>query len=421
MQQSALSMTQHLQAWLLQSPIPVETWLGWMLAALLVAVVAWSAKLFLRSRDQTLERELENAQRELSELVEDQRLLTRFIREFPDLSRELHSSLTTRKLPLVLLTIIERAFRPEQALVLLRRRKAGFGGEVRGPLVVVGTLPPSSSIKMGTEIPYGHGQIGWVAEAQQAFDREELGTLRPAESQLRKANFPTMRTDLAAPMVFHEETLGVLAVSRPRRRPAASKELLRLIAQLGALTYFNVTAFRRMKRNAELDRLTGILNKAAVTKALSEEIVISEGGSTPFSIFLFDIDNFKTYNDVNGHQAGDRLLAELPTLVQDMTRDEDIFGRFGGEEFLLILPGSDTPQAVAVAQKIRRRLADHDFPFREKQPMGYVSVSGGIASYPRDGRDSTRLLRLADEALYNAKRQGRNRVMLAKPTSLGVA
>jgi diguanylate cyclase (GGDEF)-like protein len=132
------------------------------------------------------------------------------------------------------------------------------------------------------------------------------------------------------------------------------------------------------------------------------------------SVFLFDIDNFKNYNDSNGHLAGDKLLQELAGLVNDAVRKDDIFGRFGGEEFLLIMPHTNAYQALQAAEKIRGRLASHRFAFAERQPLKLVSISGGVAEYPLHGLDAAGLLHAADEALYDAKRSGRNRVLPAR-------
>ena len=131
------------------------------------------------------------------------------------------------------------------------------------------------------------------------------------------------------------------------------------------------------------------------------------------SVFMFDIDNFKNYNDTNGHLAGDELLQELARLVQDNIRKDDVFGRFGGEEFLVVLPHTNASQALAAAEKLRAVVADHAFAFRDSQPLGRVSISGGVAEYPHDGRDAVALLRAADQALYDAKHRGRNRVLAA--------
>src|SRR5262245_50789483 len=174
-----------------------------------------------------------------------------------------------------------------------------------------------------------------------------------------------------------------------------------------------------------MDGLTRVFNKRHMEQQLFELIyrtacaaydqrdTSAAQASEALSIFLFDIDNFKHYNDSNGHLAGDKLLQELSRLVQENIREDDIFGRFGGEEFLLILPRTNLAQGLAAANKIRGVIAAHKFPFAERQPLGSISVSGGVAEYPYDGMDAVSLLKAADQALYEAKRQGRNRILAA--------
>jgi diguanylate cyclase (GGDEF)-like protein len=135
-------------------------------------------------------------------------------------------------------------------------------------------------------------------------------------------------------------------------------------------------------------------------------------------VFLFDIDNFKNYNDTNGHLAGDKLLQQLAGLVNESVRKDDIFGRFGGEEFLLVMPHTTAQQGMAAAEKVRNLIATQKFAFAEKQPLGVVSISGGVAEYPHHGLDAAGILHAADEALYEAKRSGRNRVLQAKAAAV---
>jgi diguanylate cyclase (GGDEF)-like protein len=198
------------------------------------------------------------------------------------------------------------------------------------------------------------------------------------------------------------------------------------VAQTGAQVLHSANQVSRMKTTAELDGLTRIYNKKHTEQALNDLVYRaacatydqrSAGQAQPaqsLSVFLFDIDNFKNYNDTNGHLAGDKLLQELAGLVNDAVRKDDIFGRFGGEEFLLVLPHTNATQGMAAAEKIRSLLAKHPFPFAEKQPLGCISISGGVAEYPFHGLDAAGLLHASDEALYEAKRSGRNRVLPAK-------
>jgi diguanylate cyclase (GGDEF)-like protein len=178
-----------------------------------------------------------------------------------------------------------------------------------------------------------------------------------------------------------------------------------------AFTY--VTKLRQTEHAADIDSLTGALNKRCLQQRLGDWIHYAERESQPLSLLLLDIDHFKNYNDTNGHLAGDKLLQELASLVSESVRKDDIFGRFGGEEFLLILPHTNTSQALAAAEKIRSRLAAHPFAFAERQPLQVISISGGVAEYPMHGLDAAALLHAADEALYQAKRTGRNRVLPA--------
>ena len=185
------------------------------------------------------------------------------------------------------------------------------------------------------------------------------------------------------------------------------------MAQTGARALQGSAAYTQIKTSSELDGLTQIFNKCQMTQTLSQMIYEAGKRVGGLSIFLFDIDNFKNYNDVNGHLAGDKVLQVLARLVQENIRKADVFGRFGGEEFLMILPDTTLPQALVVAYKVRAVIAGHPFPFAARQPLGRVSVSGGVAEFPSDALESTALLRAADEALYEAKRQGRNRVLAA--------
>ena len=203
----------------------------------------------------------------------------------------------------------------------------------------------------------------------------------------------------------------MIALSGTPYQGSDAKKAMWLIAQIGAVALHNADTYSQMKYTADVDGLTRIFNKRHLLAQLSEHIYQAQKNLTNLSVFLFDLDNFKNYNDVNGHVAGDKLLKELASLVKENIREESIFGRFGGEEFLLILPGSPNPEAMAVAEKLRGLIAQQDFDFAAKQPLGVASVSGGVATYPADAMDSTSLLRRADEALYAAKRQGRNRVL----------
>jgi diguanylate cyclase (GGDEF)-like protein len=359
-------------------------------------------------------------------LEEDLKLLNQFLKDFPRLARDLYSGLTERQIPAVLLNIVQRSLDPQHVAVLVRRSDAKGDKATPPRLVVAAAYPDGAAVTVGTEIPLGTGEIGFAAEAQMVVNRQDLQAETAASRIKPGPGLPGMPDpELIAPLVFDQDTLGVIVLSKPRKS-GDPKAALRLVTQTGAQVLHTAAQVSRMKTTAEMDGLTRIYNKKHLEQTLNELIYRaacaaydqrSAGGATPgqvLSVFLFDIDNFKNYNDTNGHLAGDKLLQELAGMVNEAVRKDDVFGRFGGEEFLLIMPHTTASQALAAAEKIRGLLATHSFAFAEKQPLKLISISGGVAEYPQHGLDAAGLLHAADEALYEAKRAGRNKVLPAR-------
>ena len=167
-------------------------------------------------------------------------------------------------------------------------------------------------------------------------------------------------------------------------------------------------------KNAELERLsitdglTGLTNHRALMQRLNDEVARARRSSHPFSFIMCDVDHFKDYNDAFGHPAGDEVLRMLAAILRDATREVDCAARYGGEEFGVILHDTDLPGAMEVAERIRKRVEATEFPSRR------ITVSIGVAEFPRDAADVNALVAVADEALYVAKESGRNQVVQAK-------
>ena len=357
-------------------------------------------------------REATGLRREAERAQQEHQFLLHFLRDFPYLTRELHAGLREREIPALLLRVVERTFEPRGVVVYVRRRGADNAPERNARLVAAVATPASSPVQVGDEVALGAGEVGYAAETQRVLGRHEFeGALATTRLQLRAGHVAGFEPDLVAPMVCGEETLGAIAISGSARTGEDARVVLRLIAEAGAKALRDAATYAQMRITADLDGLTGILNKREATRTLAELILATESENAPLSVFLFDLDNFKHYNDANGHLAGDGLLRDLARLVKQHIRRDDVFGRFGGEEFLLALPHTSQAQALAVADKVRTVIAAHPFPFAGSQPLGRVSVSGGVAEFPIDGQDSAALLRAADRALYEAKEAGRDRVL----------
>jgi diguanylate cyclase (GGDEF)-like protein len=162
-----------------------------------------------------------------------------------------------------------------------------------------------------------------------------------------------------------------------------------------------------LHRLAWMDPLTGCHNRRAlesvVTQACKEHL--------PMTLAMIDVDHFKSYNDQNGHQAGDKALQTLVGLLQRRLRSDDTLARYGGEEFSLLLRHLSPDEAINVCNRLRATVAEFHFPHEEKQPNGDFTISMGLAHYPTDGDSTELLLKIADERLYQAKRGGRNRLV----------
>ena len=164
-----------------------------------------------------------------------------------------------------------------------------------------------------------------------------------------------------------------------------------------------------LERLSVTDALTGLPNRRALDEALSQELERSMRYGQPMTVVILDIDHFKQVNDVHGHAMGDLVLQRFASLMGAQVRTNDLMGRWGGEEFLLLCPCTGPEGALALAEKLRALLAAHEF-----EGLGCRTASFGVASLCA-GDSLQSLLSRADAALYEAKRRGRNRVQLAEP------
>jgi diguanylate cyclase (GGDEF)-like protein/PAS domain S-box-containing protein len=158
------------------------------------------------------------------------------------------------------------------------------------------------------------------------------------------------------------------------------------------------------------DDLTGISNHRYFIQRLTEEVGRQKRYPTALSLLMIDIDYFKHYNDTNGHLAGDQVLRAVALLIGHGVRDSDIVARYGGEEFSAILINTGKKEAMEIAERVRRAVAENGFPNEGAQPNGKLTVSIGAATFSPSICTLTDLIREADAALYRAKRAGRNRV-----------
>ncbi len=160
-----------------------------------------------------------------------------------------------------------------------------------------------------------------------------------------------------------------------------------------------------------VDKLTGVPNHRAFMKQLDTTVEEAARKNESLSLVVFDVDYFKNLNDTYGYQAGDEVLKKLANIYRDNFTGDNFVARYGGEEFAVILPHTRAETAFVLAEEVRKLIADTEFSVDETEKVSFT-VSGGVASYPNDAKESGVLLRKADEAMYRAKRTGRNRICL---------
>jgi diguanylate cyclase (GGDEF)-like protein len=171
-----------------------------------------------------------------------------------------------------------------------------------------------------------------------------------------------------------------------------------------------LNVFEEANHFSKCDSLTGLYNRGYFEESLSGEISRSRRYDTEFSILFLDLDDFKNINDSMGHLAGDFVLKKVANLIVKEKREEDVVARYGGEELVIILPETNKVNTIIKAERIRKKIQDLSLLFDGKDIK--ISVSGGVATFPQDAVDAQKLIQCADQALYRAKSDGKNRICL---------
>ena len=214
------------------------------------------------------------------------------------------------------------------------------------------------------------------------------------------------------PLVVGGKVIGSVLLSRPTPYDDADEKRIRESVSQAAPVLANLRNLAIAEIRAATDGLTGLPNKRAVTDTLKRMFAQASAERSPLALLMLDLDHFKQVNDNRGHAVGDQVLANVGAVMRGAMRSHDFTGRNGGEEFAILLPDTEIPEALRIAERVRAAIAEMSLPGIDVT----VTVSVGVAGYPEHASTPDRLARLADAALYLAKRQGRNRVELAEPS-----
>ncbi|MEO0142142.1 MAG: diguanylate cyclase [candidate division WOR-3 bacterium] len=216
------------------------------------------------------------------------------------------------------------------------------------------------------------------------------------------------KSEVCFPLMIGEKLIGVLDVESPEINgftPDDIRLLDTLSAQI-AIALDNARLYEEAKRLSLTDPLTSLANRRSFDMFIDAEIKRAERYRRPFALLMIDFDNFKSYNDKFGHTSGDYILQKFSKILKESIRDVDFLSRYGGDEFVVVLPETDANFALLVAERMRKRIESENLEPR-------VTLSIGVAMFPKDSRDKKTLINLADRACYEAKQMGGNRVNFA--------
>ena len=249
-------------------------------------------------------------------------------------------------------------------------------------------------------IPLGKGLIGTAALNHEAVYVEDVNQ----DERYIKFN-ETAEKKIAVPLIVNDKVLGVLNVdfSKGRVIQEYDLDLLKSLASQIAVTIAHAKYVVKVENQAMIDEMTGLYNYRSFVNLLKREYGRAIRYGRPLSVLMIDIDNFKHYNDTNGHLMGDFVLKNVAALIKAQCREIDCVCRYGGEEFVVILPEAGEKASYIVAERIRKSVEKYKFFNCDKQPRGFVSVSIGVAVYNEQINSEMEIVYNADLALYKAK------------------
>ena len=270
-----------------------------------------------------------------------------------------------------------------------------------GPGLHVGAQSGYAVDITGRTIEPGEGVTGWV------FEHGSPLVVPDVSADARYVGLdPEVRSELAFPLISRGRVIGVLNAEseHPDAFTAADLGLMSAVGSQLAACVEVAQLHHTLKREATHDPLTRLNNRRLFLDRIAKEITRADAAQEAFSVVFLDVDDLKVVNDTYGHLAGDALLREVANALTDAVRGEDVVARYGGDEFVLLLPGTPRAAASVVAQRITEGIARHRF-LAGRQLLQIPGVSLGLATFPEDGRTPDELLSVADVTLYEQKRR----------------
>jgi len=359
----------------------------------------------------------------LEELNAKNRDLSRWLQEFkdihardseiatliPSMVRRLAERHPSDALPRLAVRLTKELFKTAQVALAVAKKDGSL-------LVTEGVgIPPAW--KGTLALSPRDGMIGEAMRDKILVLREEHVARRgrPELSDLERAG---MVPDAVIPIVVEESVVAILAVAGSAGRMDRDRPFASMLADLVANAFQISLAIEALEQRAMTDPLTGLYNRAYLADRFLVESRRARNYGFPMSVALFDIDRFKMINDRYGHPTGDAVLRKLASFLRERARSTDVVVRYGGEEFAILMATADSGVVFEQADRIRAEFEKTPFVVPGQADPIRVTISGGVATYPKDGQTFTDLIAVADAGLYHAKENGRNQVSGPRPVEL---
>jgi len=322
-------------------------------------------------------------------------------------AKTLTSTLDFKEVLNKIMEVIAEVFQPENwSLLLLDEEREELYFEI--------AVGQSSKKLKEIRLKLGEGIGGWVAKnAKPLITDDAYLDPRFAKWVDEKTGFKT-RSIACVPLISKGKVLGVIELlnAEPKKRTDKEIQLLEALADLVAIAIENARFVERIRELTIIDDVTGLYNSRHLHTLLETEISRAFRYHNSFSLIFLDLDHFKLVNDNYGHLVGSRLLREVGQLFRYNLRTIDWALRYGGDEFIIILPQTNKKEAILVCKRLRETLNQTIFFEKEKLNIR-IFASYGISSFPEDAQDKEGIIKLADQAMYLVKRSGRNGIALA--------
>lgn len=350
--------------------------------------------------------DLKQENRELKAAV---RQMKKELSFFGHVSKALTSTLELDKVLDIIMENVQKLVRADAWSLLLY-------DEERSDLFVAITKGKQPEGLQSTRLRLGEGMAGWVAQkGRSLIIKEVLNDKRFSDYVKNNAKGLIPRSVLCVPITSKKKIIGVLEVLNKQGGASFTNkdtELLLKLVDQAAIAIERSNLYQKMANLAITDDLTKLFNLRYLYRALDIEIKRCRRYSSTFSIVFLDLDSFKLVNDRHGHLCGSKTLVQIASILVSALRDVDIIARYGGDEFVVVLPHTPVDMAIKIAERIKSDISTYRF-LKEEGLSLRVTASFGVAGYPDHAKDEIELLRLSDQAMYVAKSLGKNRVVLA--------